>query len=104
MEVSVKSGRVDVRSADVAAPTVVKGEAYIDGNGVVHSKASGSLVLACPVGTDLVIGTQSGSVTCTGEFGSVMVSGLSGTIAIGTCRSAEVRTMSGSIEVGRVSG
>jgi DUF4097 and DUF4098 domain-containing protein YvlB len=58
----------------------------------------------CPVDTDVVIGTHSGPVALEGGFGSVRVTTMSGSVSLTNAEEADVRTMSGSIEVGTVRG
>lgn len=84
-------------------------ESFLDDNGrtlVVRSSRGGSkpLVVRCPIDTDLVIGTHSGTVALEGRFGSVRVTTMSGSVSLTDAEEADVRTMSGSIEVGTVRG
>jgi DUF4097 and DUF4098 domain-containing protein YvlB len=79
--------------------------AFFDDDGrslVIRSARGGSrpLTVRCPVGTDLVIGTQSGGVTLEGDLGVVRVTTMSGSIDIESAEELDVRTMSGSIAVG----
>jgi len=104
IEVSVKSGSVEIRVADVASPTLKSGKATIDGSGVVHSDPSSSVTLLCPRGTNVVIGTHSGSVSCSGALGRVAIATHSGSVSVEQCTSADIRTATGSVTVGAVAG
>jgi len=66
---------------------------------VVSKKGSGSLVIRCPEGTDLVVGTRSGSLELKGRIGAVRYTAMSGSVRAEHVASADIRTMSGSIEV-----
>lgn len=104
LEITTRSGSVLVRVTDVARPTVVDGNASIDDDGVVHSTSSGRVEVCCPAGTDVVIGTLSGSVECRGALGRVVVSTRSGKVHIDDAAEADVRTLSGSVELESCSG
>lgn len=64
-------------------------------------RGAGPLTVRCPVGTDVMVGTQSGAVTMQGDFGDVKVSTMSGSVDIARADRADVRTMSGSVEIGQ---
>ena len=104
VEISVLSGTVVVRGADVPHAVIVKGTGTIDAEGVVRCRSTKSIEIECPRGTDVFAGTKSGSIKCEGQLGAVRLSTLSGSIHIESCRSAEVRTLSGQVEIGRVEG
>ncbi len=104
IEVSVKSGSVKIRVADVASVTLQSGKATIDGSGVVHAEPTSSVTLLCPRGTNVVIGSHSGSVSCNGSLGRVAIATHSGSVSVEQCTSADVRTATGSVHVGSVAG
>lgn len=104
VEISVISGTVLVRAADITQARVVKGDGSIDTEGVVHCRSTKSIEVECPRGTDVFVGTKSGGVTCKGELGAVRISTISGSVHVESCRSAEVRTISGKVDIGRVDG
>lgn len=102
VEVSVRSGSVNIRTGDVVGPTVTKGAATIDPDGFVRVGKSASVEITCPAGTDVVVATASGSVTCAGRLGSVRVATRSGDITVEHCTEADLRTSSGKVTVGVV--
>ena len=73
---------------------------------VIRSGRGGSkpLTVRCPVDTDIVIGTHSGSVRLEGRLGCVRVTTMSGTVELQDAEEADVRTMSGNIDVGKCRG
>ncbi len=58
----------------------------------------------CPVGTDIVVGTQSGDVRLLGDFGIVSVTTLSGKIDVQSADEADLRNTSASITIGACRG
>ncbi|HZP58332.1 MAG TPA: DUF4097 family beta strand repeat-containing protein [Dehalococcoidia bacterium] len=65
---------------------------------------TGALTVRCPAGTDINVGTHSGSVRLEGRFGEVSVTTMSGNIEIESADAVDSRTMSGSIRVGACAG
>lgn len=106
-----RSGRVHVIAEardDVDAETDSL-EAFSEDGGrtlLIRSSRGGAkpLVVRCPLETDVVIGTQSGSVKGEGRLGVVRVTTMSGSIQVESAEEADLRTMSGSIEVGACRG
>lgn len=70
----------------------------------VSGRGSSRLAIRCPAGTDLVIGSLSGSIEVRGRAGSVVVSSASGGISLDEALSADLRTMSGRIAIRSVTG
>jgi DUF4097 and DUF4098 domain-containing protein YvlB len=66
--------------------------------------ADGALTVRVPVGTDVVIGSESGRVSARGPLGSVCVVSESGRITIEEAEVVDVRTSSARVDVGRVGG
>jgi DUF4097 and DUF4098 domain-containing protein YvlB len=106
-----RSGKVNVIAEprdDVVAETDRVESFFSDGGStlVVRSSRGGSkpLTVRCPVDTDVVVGTQSGSVRMEGRFGHVHVTSMSGTIEVEEADDADLRTMSGSLKLGRCHG
>lgn len=105
-----RSGSIDV----IAEP---RDDVEVDGEGATaHVEEGGSAVtiragrggsrpmtVRCPVGTDINMGTQSGTVTAEGEVGTLSVTTISGTIDVEAAEQADLRTMSGQITLGRCS-
>ena len=67
-------------------------------------RGSGALTVRCPVGTDVVAGTHSGSVRLEGRFGDVSVTTMSGSIELDAADDADLRTMAGNIAAGDCGG
>jgi DUF4097 and DUF4098 domain-containing protein YvlB len=65
---------------------------------------SHSVDVVCPPGTDLIVGTESGSIELVGRLGDVRVTTRSGKISIDQASHIDVRTASGSIEIGECTG
>jgi DUF4097 and DUF4098 domain-containing protein YvlB len=102
-----RSGRVHVIAEprdDVEAETDDV-NSFMEDDGktlVIRSGRGGSkpLTVRCPVDTDVVIGTHSGPVRLEGRLGIVRVTTMSGTVELQDAEEADVRTMSGNIDVG----
>jgi hypothetical protein len=101
LEITTRSGRVVVWARPIATPEVLAGDAEIQADGVVRAGPSGRIEIACPEGSDVIIGSSSGRVECHGPLGRVAVTGSSGRISIEAAREIEVRTASGRVEIGR---
>jgi len=110
LRVQSRSGRVTVIAEpreDVEAQGDRLDAAEEDGGRTLLVRAgrgTGALTVRCPAGTDVVIGTHSGSVKLEGRFGDVSVTTMSGAIDLEAADSADLRTMSGHIEVGACDG
>jgi DUF4097 and DUF4098 domain-containing protein YvlB len=103
LRVSTASGTVTV-VADERSDVVVEegGDVGRSVGGVVEVRpirASSSVTVRCPTGTDLVAGTVSGGVKLKGRLGSVSVTSSSGSIRVGAVTEADLRTGSGSVRV-----
>ncbi len=62
------------------------------------------VALQCPLGTDLVAGTNSGGIVLAGRLGDVAVSSLSGNVHIRHAANADVRAGSGKVVVDQCDG
>ncbi len=106
-----RSGNIDVL-AEPRDDVAVEGDGFntseADGGATleVHAGRAGSksLSVRCPAGTDIVIGTHSGSVNMRGEFGCVSVTTMSGGIDVERADEADLRTAAGSVRLGSCSG
>ncbi len=67
-------------------------------------KSSGSLHVAVPLGSDVMIGTVSGDVELIGTLGAVRVTSSSGSIDVDRVDSADLRTGSGRVTVEQCTG
>jgi len=86
--------------ADVVADGKAQLETDADGAlSVVSGKHSRSLTVRCPEGTNVVVGTRSGSIRFRGNLGAVRATTMSGYVEAEHVESADIRAMSGSIDV-----
>jgi DUF4097 and DUF4098 domain-containing protein YvlB len=65
---------------------------------------SAGMLVRCPAGTDLAVGTISGNVELRGPLGEVRITTISGSIAVERAEEIDARTISGHIAVERCSG
>ncbi len=105
-----RSGRVDV-VAEPRDDVLVEGdriEVLAEDGGATMKIRNGTgsrpFVVRCPAGTDVAIGTQSGPVRLTGDFGIVSVTTMSGKIEVESADEADLRAVAGSVEIGRCRG
>jgi DUF4097 and DUF4098 domain-containing protein YvlB len=111
LRLQARSGRVQVIAEprdDVEAETDSV-ESFFDDGGrtlVVRSSRGGSkpLTVRCPVDTDIVVGTHSGSVRLEGKFGSVYVTTMSGSVEVEDAEEADLRSMAGGLTIGTCRG
>ena len=76
-----------------------------DGTIEVHGKKKSSpLHVSVPVGSDVTVGTVSGDIELIGVLGSVRVTSTSGSIEVDWAESADLRTTSGRVVVGKCNG
>ncbi len=113
LRLTTRSGRVSVTAEDrsdilveAGGPSMDQVETDATGQVTFTSARNGSasLEVRCPVGTDVVVGTASGSVEVRGDLGQVRVTTISGSIRVGRAETLDIRTVSGSIEVDRCAG
>jgi DUF4097 and DUF4098 domain-containing protein YvlB len=100
-----KSGSVSV-VAEPGAEISVKGGTFVaeaDGTYLVTA-GSKNLEVRCAPGTDLIVGTMSGSVRVEGTLGATRVVSKSGSIQIDAATQVDARTASGSVTVGECEG
>lgn len=109
VSVTSRSGRVEV-FAEVRTDIEVDGarRAALErdevGEHVLVEGTSDQIVVRCPVGTDVFVGTLSGRVELTGRLGAVRITTSSGRVVVAEAASVDVRTLSGSIRVARCDG
>jgi len=108
LRISAASGRVRVIAEPREHVLVERGgSAHGADDGAVEvrpTRRSDSVVVRCPVGADVVVGTQSGRVDLGGQFGAVGVTSHSGSIHVAAVASADLRTVSGRVEVEACAG
>jgi DUF4097 and DUF4098 domain-containing protein YvlB len=106
-----RSGKIDV-TAEPREDVIVEGDKFdaagAEGGSVLEVRSghggSKSLSVRCPVGTDIVVGTQSGPVDMHGEFGLVSVTTMSGNIDVERADEADLRTAAGGVRLGSCGG
>jgi hypothetical protein len=100
LEIATRSGAVIVRARTIERPEVLSGPAEIQPDGVVRAGFSGRIEIACPEGTDVIIGSHSGRITIE-EARDIEVRSTSGPVAIGRCEElCRVAVGSGGVEIG----
>lgn len=111
LRLHARSGNITV-IAEPREDVVVEGDRFdagmIDGGAALEVRAghggSKSLSVRCPVGIDIVAGTQSGTVKLIGEFGIVSITTMSGGIEVDRAEEADLRNGTGNITLGACSG
>ncbi len=105
LRVASSHSRVEVKaSADAAFSVVGQVQVHHDGGQVTIERVRSAVTVHVPEGTDVVIGTSSGRVRCTGRLGAVAVTTKSGRVEIEAASSLDVRGTSASVTVGVVDG
>ena len=104
LEITSRSGRVEVRAEPITRPAVLSGPAEILEDGTVRARGSDRIEIACPTGTNVSIGTSSGRVECHGPLGRVAITTSSGRVTIEEATEIEVRSSSGRVDVGHCHG
>lgn len=107
--------RISAHSGTVTLTAEHRGDVVVHRGGVASApvegtvdvrpgRASDSIDVSCPVGTDVVIGTRSGSVRLEGRFGTVGITSQSGRVHVATAAAADLRSVSGAVELQRCNG
>lgn len=105
LHISTKSGRVRVVAEPGVAVSVEGADLEREADGTMRVRGkSRTLDIRVPEGTDLVIGTASGSVDLHGVVGAVKVSCASGSIEIEHASAVDARTASGSVKIAHCDG
>ncbi len=111
LRIQSRSGKVDV-IAEPRDDVLVEGDGFdareAEGGAALEIRSgrggSKTLEVRCPVGTDVSIGTHSGSITSRGELGIVSATTMSANIDIDRADEADLRTGSGTIKLGGAKG
>lgn len=106
-----RSGKIEV-VAEPREDVVVEGDRFnaseSDGGATLEVRSghggSKALSVRCPVGTDVVIGTHSGAVNLSGEFGVVSVTTMTGGIEVERADEADLRSGAGNVHLGSCGG
>jgi DUF4097 and DUF4098 domain-containing protein YvlB len=102
--IAARSAAIEVDAGDADGVTVDGASFVTTPEGVeVHGRSS-HVRVACPAGADVTVATASGRVAARGPLGEVHVSTRSGKVEVDVADRADIRTMSGSIRVGTVTG
>jgi DUF4097 and DUF4098 domain-containing protein YvlB len=106
VRVAVSSGTITVVGEHRSDVEVDHGRAHVEPDGEVHvrARASKSVTVRCPTGTDIVAGTSSGSIHLEGDLGNVRATASSGRITVDHATAADLRSSSGSLEVDACDG
>jgi DUF4097 and DUF4098 domain-containing protein YvlB len=108
VRVSSRSGSVEVIAEVRDDVVATKGgrSVRVDDEGELTqvSSRSSALVVRVPEGSDVVVGTVSSTVTCTGRFGHIAASTVSSRIEIEHATRVDARSMSGRIKVDSCDG
>jgi DUF4097 and DUF4098 domain-containing protein YvlB len=102
IRVTARSGSVTVTGEKKRKDIVVTGARRADvlDDGTVEIKAkSGSVIVDCPEGSDVIVGAASGSVELRGRLGYARVTVGSGSVSVEHVERLDARTGSGSFEV-----
>jgi len=105
VRIATKSGRIRLIAED-RDDIEVDGRATVvtdDGRTTVETTGN-ALEVRVPIGCDVVAGTVSGKVETKGPLGGVAIVTESGRVTVEQASSADVRTASARIEVGRIGG
>ncbi|MFQ5382046.1 MAG: DUF4097 domain-containing protein [Dehalococcoidia bacterium] len=102
------SGAISVQAEARDDLLVTVGVVKDSGDGRIQIRGkkpgAGKIVIRCPIGTDLSIGTASGRVELLGSYGRVNVTSASSTITLDRAEETDLRSASGAIKVGRCEG
>ena len=103
IRIASTSGRLRIDAEPQAEVSVSKGaEMTRTGDTVTIDAGFAAVDVVVPEGVDLVVGSDSGRIEVRGRLGAVAISTGSGRIDLSHARSADVRTESGRIFIGRV--
>ncbi len=104
VRITAGSGAITV-TAEARDDVIVDQGQHHPLGGVLEIKGdSEGVVMRVPLGTDLVVGASSGSITLCGDLGEVRATTRSGGIEVESATSLDVRTMSGRVKIGTVTG
>src|SRR3954454_12767404 len=104
IRITASSGRIEVTAEARGDVVVDRGQEHPMG-GVLEVKGeSAGVEMRVPIGSDLIIGSHSGSVRLRGDLGSIRITTRSGSLEIESCASLAAPPGSGRVDVGRVTG
>jgi len=106
LKITTRSGNVRVRAEPGAELEVVDGSIETRDDGTLHIRrlpSSSVIEVRCASGTEITVGTVSGKVELLGAFGTARVATVSGRIRIEEVARLDLRTKSGTIDIGTCS-
>lgn len=104
LEVTSRSGSIDITGEDRRDLEVDGGAVRTESARIRVEGGSGSVKVRAPRGTDVIAGTDSGSVALRGSLGEARVTNVSGSIGVDRVTRLDARTESGTITVQACSG
>ncbi|MBK5289946.1 MAG: DUF4097 family beta strand repeat protein [Acidimicrobiia bacterium] len=104
IRITASSGRVHVVAESRGDIVIDQGQEHPMGGVLEVKGSSGGVRMRVPEGTDLVVGTHSGSVELGGRLGELRITTRSGRVEIDACAALDARSVSGRVDVGTVDG
>ncbi len=107
LNVSTRSGNVRVEAAPGIELEVEGGSVVREHDGALEirrAKGAGTIVVHCPTGSDVTVGTMSGSIDTEGLLGGVRIATASGKVHVAEAGRVDVRAKSGSVDIGTCTG
>jgi DUF4097 and DUF4098 domain-containing protein YvlB len=103
LNVSTRSGNVRIEAEHGIELSVEGGEVVREHEGAREIRRSGgasTIVVHCPTGSDVTIGTVSGSIDTEGLLGGVRIATVSGKVHVAEADHVDVRAKSGVVDIG----
>ncbi len=107
LNVSTRSGKVRVEAEPGIELRVEGGAVVSEHDGALEirrSDGASTIVVHCPTGSDVTIGTVSGSIDTEGLLGGVRIATVSGKVHVAEAARVDVRAKSGSVDIGTCAG
>lgn len=102
VRITATSGGIEVTAEARTDVAVDRGQRHPMAEALDVQGSSAGVAVRVPTGTDLVVGSHSGSVRIVGAVGDLRVTTRSGSVEVDSCRSLDARTVSGRVDVGTV--
>jgi DUF4097 and DUF4098 domain-containing protein YvlB len=99
LEVTNRSGKITITGEPRDDIEIDGGTVSTESGRIRVERRSGRVTVRCPAGTDVIAGTDSGSVRLLGDLGESRVTTGSGNISVERVASLDARTGSGRIDV-----
>ncbi len=104
VRITASSGTIDVTAEPRGDVFIEQGQEHPMGGVLEVKGTSAGVIMRVPIGTDLVVGSHSGTVRLRGDLGEVRVTTRSGNTEVESCTAIDVRSVSGRIDVGTITG